>query len=69
VGDLVAPRLSPRQRQVLSLLGEGVGARGIAARLGVSEPTARNHISGLLHRLGSHSQLEAVAEARKRGLL
>ena len=70
MGDLVeAPRLSPRQRQVLALLADGVGARGIAVRLGVSEPTARNHISGVLHRLGTHSQLEAVAAARRLGLL
>lgn len=61
--------LSPRQREVLELLSEGVGPRGIADRLGVSVPTARNHVAAVLHRLECHSQLEAVAAARRRGLL
>lgn len=69
MGDLLAVRLTPRQREVLGLLDEGVTARGIAARLGLSEPTVRNHIRGLLCRLGAHSQLEVVAEARRRGML
>lgn len=61
--------LSPRQREILDLLGEGVHAREIAARLGLSEPTVRNHIQVLLRKLGCHSQLEAVAVARRSGLL
>ncbi len=51
------------------MLADGVPARTIASRLGLRESTARNHISALLHRLGAHSQLEAVAQARRRGLL
>ena len=69
MGDLVGTRLSPRQREVLSLLDQGAGAREIARRLGLSEVTVRNHISGLLHRLGSHSQVEALAAARRLRLL
>jgi DNA-binding CsgD family transcriptional regulator len=61
--------LTARQRQILSLLGEGFRAGQIAERLGLSEATVRNHISSILDRLGCHSQLEAVAEARRRGLL
>lgn len=64
-----AARLTPRQRQILALLGEGVLVSGIAARLGLSEATVRNHVSGMLRRLGCHSQLEAVARGRERGLL
>ncbi len=62
-------RLSPRQREVLELMSEGVRAREIAARLGLSPTTVRNHIRGLLRRLDCHSQLEAVARARQWGLL
>jgi len=62
-------RLTPRQRQVLRLLAEGVTARGIAERLGLAETTARNHIRAVLGELGAHSQLEAVARARAQGLV
>ena len=64
-----AVRLSPRQREVLVLLSEGVRAKQIAARLGLSEPTVRNHIRGILRKLDCHSQLEAVAEARRARLV
>lgn len=70
MGRLLDARpLSPRQRQVLVLLAEGCGPGAIADRLGLSPATARNHVSAVLRRLGSHSQLEAVAAARRRGLI
>lgn len=46
-------------------MSQGVRAREIAARLGLSQTTVRNHIRALLRRLDSHSQLEAVARARE----
>jgi DNA-binding CsgD family transcriptional regulator len=61
--------LSRRQLRVLGLLAEGRRARDIAVVLGLSETTVRNHIRAVLSRLGCHSQLEAVAEARRRGLI
>jgi DNA-binding NarL/FixJ family response regulator len=61
--------LSRRQQDVLALLAEGLPARAIAARLGIAETTARNHIQGLLRRLGCHSQLQAVALARRSRLI
>ena len=54
---------------MLALLAEGVQARAIAARLGLSEATVRNHIRLILRKLGCHSQLEAVAVAYRLGLL
>jgi DNA-binding CsgD family transcriptional regulator len=63
------PGLSRRQEEVLGLLAEGVPAREIAVRLGLAEATVRNHIRIVLRKLGCHSQLEAVAVARRRGLL
>lgn len=59
------PRLTPRQREILLLLAEGVRARQIAARLMLSETTVRNHIQAILLSLGVHSQLEAVARVRE----
>ncbi|MEW6583453.1 MAG: LuxR C-terminal-related transcriptional regulator [Actinomycetota bacterium] len=61
--------LSPRQREVLSLLCEGRSARAISVQLGLSEATVRNHIREVLVRTGSHSQLEAVAKARREHLV
>ena len=61
--------LSRRQLRVLELLAEGRRARDIAVTLGLSETTVRNHIRAVLSRLGCHSQLQAVVEARRRGLI
>jgi PAS domain S-box-containing protein len=60
-----AALLTPRQGEVLRLLADGVSAKVIAARLGLAEATVRNHIRAILVELGTHSQLEAVAEARR----
>ena len=61
--------LTRRQREVLEFLADGVRAGEIARHLGLTETTVRNHIRGVLRRLDSHSQLEAVAKARRLGLL
>ncbi len=61
--------LTPRQREVLRLLAEGLEPPQIAQRLGVADETARNHIRAILRALGSHSQLEAVSRARALGVL
>jgi PAS domain S-box-containing protein len=62
-------RLTPRQLQVLDLIDEGCSAKRIAGRLGIAEPTVRNHIRAILLQFGCHSQLEALAAARKHHLL
>jgi PAS domain S-box-containing protein len=61
--------LTARQHDVLRLLDEGLGTAELAARLGISVETARNHVRALLRELGVHSRLEAVAVARRYGLL
>lgn len=61
--------LTRRQRQVLGLLVEGLPAKVIARKLCITEVTVRNHIQAVLRALRCHSQLEAVAEARRRGLV
>jgi len=40
-------------------------AKMIAARLGLAKATVRNHVRGVLGALGVHSQIEAVAKARR----
>ncbi|MFG2988335.1 response regulator transcription factor [Streptomyces sp. NPDC048257] len=61
--------LTPRERETLCLLGDGLGTAEISQRLGVALNTARNHIQRVLEKLGARSQLEAVAVARREGLL
>jgi DNA-binding CsgD family transcriptional regulator len=61
--------LTPRQAQVLHLLARGCSTEQMAEQLGVAEDTVRNHIRGILHRLGVHSRLEAVIAAHDRGLV
>lgn len=61
--------LTPRQHEVLRLLAAGRVAKQVAAELGLAEATVRNHIRDILRRLGAHSQLEAVATARRLGLV
>lgn len=63
------PELTARQLEVLKLLSEGRSAKEIGAELYLSQATVRNHIRSLLQALGAHSQLEALATARKKGLL
>ncbi len=64
-----APPLTARQRQVLEMLASGLRARAIAEELHLSEATVRNHIRAVRRELGTHSQLEAVAEGRRLGLV
>jgi PAS domain S-box-containing protein len=61
--------LTPRELQVLELIAAGLRAKSIADRLSISVSTVRNHIRAILLEFGCHSQLEAIAQARRRGLL
>jgi DNA-binding CsgD family transcriptional regulator len=61
--------LTPREAEVLKLMADGLGAKRIMSRLAIAETTARTHIRAILRELGAHSQLEAVAKARRAGLL
>ena len=61
--------LTRRQSHVLELVGEGLTNAEIAARLCISGKTAEHHVSAIMARLGAASRRDAVAAARKRGLL
>ena len=64
-----APALSARELQVLRLVAAGEGTNAIAARLGLSVHTTRNHIRNLMTKLGAHSRVEAVVMAARSGLI
>ena len=61
--------LTPRQAEVLAYLSRGYGTEEMAAAMSLSAETVRNHVRGLLQRLGVHSRLEAVMAGRERGLV
>jgi DNA-binding CsgD family transcriptional regulator len=67
--NAVTPMLTPRQAEVLHLLAGGASTAQIQETLQLSRETVRNHISHLLRALGAHSRLEAVAMARRSGLI
>jgi DNA-binding NarL/FixJ family response regulator len=62
-------QLTPREREVLALLDAGLDAGHIATRLGIARNTARNYVQNVLTKLNAHSKLEAVAKARREGLI
>jgi DNA-binding NarL/FixJ family response regulator len=61
--------LTPREIEVLYLLAKGRDTPTIAAALYLSVHTVRGYVKEVLRKLGAHSQLEAVAMARRAGLL
>jgi DNA-binding NarL/FixJ family response regulator len=60
--------LSPREREVLQLLAEGLGSQDISARLHIALRTERNHVASILAKLGVHSRLQAVLLALRYGI-
>jgi DNA-binding NarL/FixJ family response regulator len=63
------PQITPRQAEILQLLAQGYSTAQIAAELHLAVPTVRNHIQLLLQALEAHSRVEAIAFARRDGLL
>jgi DNA-binding NarL/FixJ family response regulator len=64
-----AEPLTPREREVLALLAEGLANKAIAARLGISEHTAKFHVNAILSKLGVDSRAEAIVRAARLGLV
>jgi DNA-binding NarL/FixJ family response regulator len=66
-GDL-GDELTPRELDVLRLLGAGETNKAIAAALGITERTARSHVSSILSKLNLRSRTQAALWATKEGL-
>ncbi len=66
--DELAAILSLREQQVLRAIAEGLDNREIGATLDISEKTVRNHVSGILSKLGVSSRAKAIVRAIRAGL-
>jgi DNA-binding NarL/FixJ family response regulator len=67
--DLSREDLTARESEVLRLVGLGLGNKEIAARLAISEHTAKFHISSILGKLHAGSRTEAVSLGIRKGLI
>jgi two-component system, NarL family, response regulator len=62
-------QLTPREKEVLSMLIEGKSNKEIGVSMNVSEATVKSHVSVLLMKLGASDRTQAVVIALQRGLL
>jgi NarL family two-component system response regulator YdfI len=70
--DLSAPEqepLTPREKEVLGMMAEGLGNKTIAFRLDISEHTVKFHIGSIFAKLRASSRTEAVTLGIRRGLI
>ncbi|HEY7505572.1 MAG TPA: LuxR C-terminal-related transcriptional regulator [Gemmatimonadales bacterium] len=66
---LAGERLTPREREVLRLVAEGLDNRMIGRQLGITRSTVKHHLEAVYAKLGVHGRMEAVREGVRRGLV
>jgi DNA-binding NarL/FixJ family response regulator len=62
-------RLTPREKEMLQALAEGLNSEEIAERLYISLSTERNHMTRILAKLGARSRLQALVFAVRHGVV
>ena len=68
-GAAVAADLTPRERQILELLSDGLTMGQIATRLGISPRTVETHVAKVYRKLGVRTRVQAVSRAATLGLV
>lgn len=61
--------MTPREREILELLAQGLSNRAIAGALGISEHTVKFHLASIYGKLGASTRTGAVRRALRRGLI
>ena len=61
------PQLSPREREIMHLMAEGLTAEAIANELNVSVETVRTHVRNVIRKLQARNRVHAIALALERG--
>lgn len=61
--------LTPREQEVMSLLGEGMSSTQVAEKLFISPKTAENHRANIMRKLGLHSSIDLIRYAAKIGII
>jgi two-component system, NarL family, response regulator DegU len=61
--------LTPREIEILEYIAQGYLNKQIAAELGISEQTIKNHVTSILRKLNANARTEAVVVAIKQGLI
>jgi two-component system, NarL family, nitrate/nitrite response regulator NarL len=64
-----SPPLTPRETEILALVGEGMSNKAVARRLGISVHTVKFHLEALFAKLDATSRAEAVAKGLRGGIL
>jgi DNA-binding NarL/FixJ family response regulator len=67
--DPLVEALTPRERDVLALVAEGLPNKAIAAALGISDQTVKFHVAAIIGKLGATNRTDAVRRAVRRGLV
>ena len=62
-------QITPREREILCLLAQGLSNIAIGKRLYISDTTVKFHVTNLMHKLGARRRAEAVYAASKLGLI
>jgi DNA-binding NarL/FixJ family response regulator len=62
-------QLTSREKEILAILAQGTGYKGVASQFFISIDTVRTHVKNIYHKMQVHSQLEAVAKARDAGIV
>lgn len=66
---LAEPEITPREREIIILVARGNANKEIAATLGISEDTVKQHVSRILVKLKVNDRAQATAEAIRRGIV
>jgi DNA-binding NarL/FixJ family response regulator len=64
---LVDVRMTPRERDVVALIAEGMSNKAIAERLDIATDTVKSHVRNVMEKLALHSRLQIAAYVHTRG--